>query len=199
MSALTQALQDISLWMGNSTYTHAEWIRRSNQRRAGIEREMIELYSEEYKFQFSEEVYELYQWCDGSIVLGDYANPVSLAPLDWALSELPRLAIFVGDGMYYAVDEASGDLKTSPIYCYDAGHKMGNYAPSITSLMQALAECVRLYDGISACYMSHDKSLLLSHSIQGMDMWQIRKNLLDPICDRYGLIGASNQGGCLWR
>jgi cell wall assembly regulator SMI1 len=74
MSLLTQALQDIDYWIENSKSWHAEWIRSFGVR-PGLEREMIELYSEEYDFRFSEEIYELYQWHDGDIRVGDNANP----------------------------------------------------------------------------------------------------------------------------
>jgi hypothetical protein len=60
MSLLTQALQDIDHWIENSKSWHADWIRSFGVY-PGLEQDMIELYSEEYNFRFSEEIYELYE------------------------------------------------------------------------------------------------------------------------------------------
>lgn len=37
------------------------------------------------KFNFSDEIYELYQWHDGQIVFGDMASPVCFTPLKDAI------------------------------------------------------------------------------------------------------------------
>lgn len=206
MSLLTQALQDIDYWIENSRSWHANWIR-SGRLRPGLEREMIELYSEEYNFRFSEEVYELYQWHDGDIRVGDYANPVMFAALDQAVRDivtehfpyLPYMPLFVGDEIYYVIPEASDDEKVSPIFCFDGyisamesraqgcfRHKV--YAPSITCLMQAIAECAKTYDGISAQHMEVDHSW--------SDIYPDRpkswRSILSPIYDKYGVVGDSS-------
>ncbi|MEM9217237.1 MAG: hypothetical protein AAGD25_23200 [Cyanobacteria bacterium P01_F01_bin.150] len=70
MSLLTQALEKIDYWISHSQSWHANHIRSSPVYRnlPGLEREMIELYSEEFQFRFSEEIYELYQWHDGGML-----------------------------------------------------------------------------------------------------------------------------------
>jgi hypothetical protein len=76
------------------------------------------------------------------------------------------MPLFIGDECYYVTPEASEGQKTSTIFGFDGfisernsrphGYFYHNcYAPSITCLMQAVAECARTYDGISAEHM-HD-------------------------------------------
>jgi hypothetical protein len=126
MSPLTQALQEIDHWIETSKSWHADWIRKFGVR-PGLEREMIELYSEEFDFQFSEEVCELYQWHDGFIRLGDYANPVFFESLDTAGANIvrnhipnrPYMPLFIGDEANWVTPEAFSDQQPSPIFLYD--------------------------------------------------------------------------------
>lgn len=86
-SPLTQALKEIDHWIETSSSYHAGRIRNDFNVRPGLEREMIELYSAEFDFHLSEEVYELYQWHDGHFGVGDYANHVFFGTLDQAVAD----------------------------------------------------------------------------------------------------------------
>jgi hypothetical protein len=208
MSLLTQALQDIDYWIENSESWHADWIRSFGVR-PGLEREMIELYSEEYNFRFSEEVYELYQWHDGFIRVGDNANPIFFETLDYAVKDivtghfpnLPYMPLFRGDECYYVTPEATEGQKTSPVFGFDGyisrreSRPRGDfyhdcYAPSITCLMQAMAECAKTYDGISAEHMRGSRSDIYPG---GPGPW---RSILSPIYDKYGVVGSSSG---MWR
>jgi hypothetical protein len=209
MSLLTQALQDIDYWIENSKSWHAEWIRSFGVR-PGLERDMIDLYAEEYDFRFSEEIYELYQWHDGDIRIGDNANPIFFVPLDCAVTHIvtghfpyiPYMPLFIGDECYYVTPEASEGQKTSPIFGFDgyiSGNKSrprgdfyhNNYAPSVTCLMQAIAECAKNYDGISAMHMDGS-----SKDIYPENTYLCNRSILSPIYEKYGVIGGSSG---LWR
>ncbi len=209
MSLLTQALQDINYWIENSKSWHADWIR-SYGVRPGLEREMIELYSEEYNFQFSEEVYELYQWHGGGIPVGDYANPIFFQTLDQAVASivtgqfpcLPYIGLFRGDGVCYVTPEASDGQKTSPIFAGDGFISNSEssrldfydkrYAPSVTCLMQAIAECAKTYDGISAMHMDYSPSEIYPNYPRiGRS-----RSVLSQIYDKYGVVGDSSG---IWR
>jgi hypothetical protein len=207
MSLITQALQDIDYWIENSKSWHADWIRSFGVR-PGLEREMIELYSEEYDFRFSEEIYELYQWHDGDIRVGDNANPILFLSLDSAVRNivtghfpnLPYVPLFRGDECYYVTPEAAEGQKTSPIFGLDGfirGRELRSdvhfyhncYAPSITCLMQAMAECAKTYDGISAEHMEGSRSDIYPVTGSG-------RSILSPIYDKHGVIGYSSG---MWR
>ena len=118
--------------------------------------------------------------------------------------KVPRLPIFVGDEIYYVVDCATDAQLSLPIHCYDhydsSEFKINTnaYAPSITSLMQAIVECIKTYDGISANYMAGDKNLILSPSSETRDDYGFYKSLLDPIYARYGIRNLDGSGGSLW-
>jgi hypothetical protein len=217
MSLLTEALQEIDSWMQTSRSTHAEWIR-SYGIRPGLDRDLIELYSEEIDFRFSDEVYELYQWHDGIIKVGDYANPIFFLNLEQTDVWLVRpcsphpayLPLFKGHNAYWMIYEASDNQKESSIFMFDGciecsdhsarslpGHSPGKpgheefcpntYAPSITSLMQAMAECARTYDGISAELIDGSlQDLYISHN----------RSILSPIYEKYGVVGDSSG---IWR
>jgi hypothetical protein len=202
MSLLTDALQEIDIWIQTSASSHASQIRRDGIR-SGLDRDLIQVYSEEIDFHFSEEVYELYAWHDGVIQIGDYANPVFFNRLEQMGKYLvreqipysPYLPLFTGDKAYWVIPEASRNQKKSPIFLLDGyitpnslkpedGELSTNiYAPSITSLMQAIAECARTYDGISAqCMDGSNQDLYLSY----------KRSILSPIYDKYGVVGSSS-------
>lgn len=86
MSELTEALEKLSYWIENSQSSHARLIRNHPsvdiRLKPGLEKEMIELYVEEMNFDLPEEVYELYQWHNGSFKIEDYANPVFFKSLE---------------------------------------------------------------------------------------------------------------------
>jgi hypothetical protein len=164
---------------------------------------MIDLYSEEYNFRFSEEVYELYQWHDGYIRVGDNANPIFFIPLDYAVVDivrghvpyLPYMPLFTGDECYYVTPEASEGQKTSPVFGFDGWIERearprgdfyhNNYAPSISCLMQAIAECARTHDGISAMHMRGEKP----HQELFPDL-HFGRSALTPIYEKYGVVGG---------
>jgi hypothetical protein len=212
MSLLTKALQDIDSWIENSESWHADHIRSHLIHGCGVhpglEREMIELYSEEYNFQFSEELYELYQWHNGLFWVGDNANPISFVSLDMAVGNivtehfpcLPYMPLFTGDECYYVTPEASVGQKTSPIFGFDGfisareSRPRGyfyydTYAPSITALMQAIAECANTYDGISAHFMCYGGKLQHREIYPNFPK---KGSILSPIYDKYGVVGDSS-------
>ena len=206
MSLLTQALEEIDYWINNSQSWHANHIRTTSvySNRPGLEREIIDLYSEEFKFQFSEEIYELYQWHDGGMLIGDMSNPISFSTLDNSLSYCirehfpyrPYLPLFIGDESYFTVFEASDLQEKSPVFFFnglilpeDTKPSWGSfdsksYAPSITSLMLAIAECAKVHDGISSEYMFMDTE---SKYIYPDPMKRI--SILSPIFEKYGVTG----------
>ncbi|MBE9029193.1 hypothetical protein IQ266_05380 [filamentous cyanobacterium LEGE 11480] len=209
-SPLSVALAEISAWIDTSQSRHAEGIRTSNQLRPGLDRPTIERTLADTNVHISEEVYELYQWHDGKIVMGDYANAIIFMPLHDAVvaaqrRNLPGLPIFVGDAIYCMVDALSDASLPAPIRCYDGfgGSEpqinTSAYAPSLTSLMQAAAECIRRYDGISAYYMADDPQLKLAHPDVPRHHQGFYQSLLDPIYAKYGIKGFADNAGSLWR
>lgn len=213
MSILTEALKEIDDWIYNSQSGHAAFIRRGmgNGIRNGLERRAIDLYAEETQFNFSDEIYELYQWHDGEIVFGDMANPVCFTPLKnairFAIKEdipyRPYLPLFIGDDAFYVVFDALENQESSPIFFFDGRILPGDlkpshgtfhpsfYSPSITCLMQAIAECTKKHDGISAAYMywnNEESRVYLDRTRQ--------HSILSHIYDRYGVTGDCSG---LWR
>lgn len=211
MSLLTQALRQIDYWINNSQSWHANHIRTVYKNCPGLERDIIDLYSEEFKFKFSEEVYELYQWHDGGMLLGDMANPVIFSSLENSINYLirdhvpcrPYMPLFIGDEAYYVITEASCNNQTSSILFFDGNIFPGPsvssrgrfhprfYAPSITCLMQAVAECAKTHDGISAEYMLMDD---LRHEVY-LDHTR-HSSIFTEIYKKYGVTGDSSG---LWR
>ena len=215
MSLLTEALQKIDYWFEHSQSSYASWHRNRQDiwLRPGLERELLELYSEEYNFRFSEEVYELYQWHDGRICIGDMANPVCFDPLDRVVDFIVRehipcrayMPLFIGDNAFFVVPEASvSNSASSPIFFFDGWifpensdppwgcFRPEHYAPSITCLMQAIAECAEKFDGISAEYMEGDRQTIYPYFSQV----RYRRSILSPIFDKYGVIGDCSG---MWR
>jgi hypothetical protein len=200
MSVLTKSLEKFLFWIENSESSHAHFIRNHPLRRQqvgcedwylqpGIEREVIEMYAEQINFKISEEIYELYQWYNGKFVIGDYANDVYFGTFEEGFDRVfndgyTHFPIFFGDGCYYAVDEANESLTSSPIRLYDGGCEVvSTYAPSLTKLMQAVAECAENYDAIS-----------IQLAIGEID--RQRDYLLTDIYRKYGVVG---QICGLWR
>lgn len=207
-SELSQALSEISCWIDTSNTDHARHLRSSHQLRSGLDRAEIDKYLQDINFSLTEELYELYQWHNGEIILGEYGNPVSFVPLQKAISSMNRhnmshLPIFIGDQIYYVASSAADNRNSSEIYSYDSldswEFKINGaaYAPSITSLMQAVSECVRKYDGMSSYQMAMDKSLRGSSSFQEANVSYT--SLLDSICAQYSIRSITDEPGCLWR
>lgn len=219
MSLLTEALKDIDHWIETSNSWHAKRIRSDDispefRARPGLEREMIDLFAEEYNFTFSEEVYELYQWHNGGFEIGDMANPVFFTSLEHAVEFIirgdtphrPYLPLFIGDRAYFTIPESTHNEQQSPLFFYDGSisteapkpdprwgsFRADYYAPSITALMQAMAECAKTHDGISAEYlcMDRDPREIYNHGPRE------RHSILTPIYRKYGITGASSG---LWR
>lgn len=113
------------------------------------------------------------------------------------------MPLFFGDEAYWVTPEASNGQKTSPIFLFDgfiSSSKLRSdldflpdvYAPSITCLMQAISECAKTYDGISANYMigSWDKKELYPDSPNR------KRSILSPIYEKHGLVGMCS--GLWW-
>ena len=66
MSKLTQALEELFSWL---QLNYPEAVSRF---RRGLSINQIEKMTKDFTFQISEEVIELYQFCNGGMVLGDY-------------------------------------------------------------------------------------------------------------------------------
>ena len=148
MSKLTQALSEIISWL---QINHPEAISRFRQ---GLSINQIEEITKDFPFMLPKEVYELYQFCNGGITLGDY--DLVMYSLESALEnsyvweshkETPSydnhiLTIFHGDGhdVYYALCEKE-EKKSYPIWCAFSGLKTSIYASSLTNLMLTVAEC----------------------------------------------------------
>lgn len=206
MSEFTQALAKFSDWIENSESTHARYIRNHPLReqygfkdwypQPGLERELIELYAEEMNFKLPEEVYELYQWHNGKFEIGDYANPVYFGTFEEGFDLVFKhgfsaFPIFFGDGCYYAISEATDNLISSPIRLYENYVREANiiestYAPNLTNLMKAVAECAENFDVISIYLMDRESKNQLGD----------RAFLISNIYNKYGVVGE--QCG-LWR
>lgn len=210
MSLLTQALVKLSEWIEQSDSWHAKAIRETLPPyglKPGLESELIELYTEEMNLTFSKEIYDLYQWHNGTFILGEWYNPVTFISLDvaliWVKRQIsPKLPIFLGDDLFYVVDSATTpDKEHSPIYCYDGWNSdkkefcsliAETYAPSLTSLVQAMVECAKVYDGISARYMALDDDPKIDYT----ERITYYKSLLQPIYAQHGI--RSSLGCGLW-
>jgi hypothetical protein len=207
MSKITPALSKISFWIEHSESAHAQFIKNGTLDRfypqPGLEKEIIELYVQEMNFKMPEEVYDLYQWHDGEFEVGDYANPVVFQSFDQAFSDFKSyrdiygfkngisfFPIFHGDGCVYGIDEATDNLVSSPIRFYEGLGSSeafpGFYAPSLTSLILAIAEYAERYDGISSYWMKTDPNHKIKNDAAA----------LSPIYQQYGIVGTT----CgLWR
>lgn len=209
MSELTQALEKFSFWIENSRSSHAQMIRSYPVKdeeiksfwslKPGLEREIIELYVEEMNLELPEEVYEIYQWHNGRLEIGDYSNPVYFPPFeevfyrvfDWGFKKFP---VFLGDDCHYAIDPVERGQQTSPIRFYDGGGSSQNdsnifssfYAPSLTNVIKAAVECAEKYDKISIYYGDFDSREQHNH----------QSPLITQIYRKHGVVGLS----CgLWR
>ena len=207
-SDLSQALKEISDWIDTSSTEHAGQIRSSHQLRNGLNRKEIDQCFQEIEFRPTDELYELYQWHNGEIILGEYANPVFFVPLKKAISSMKRhhmshLPIFIGDAIYYVASPTTGNTKSSEIYSYDGfgsrEFKINGaaYAPSITSLMQAVSECVRKHNGISPYMMAMDENLRGNSSFQEAN--SSYTSLFDSIYAQHSIRSIMGGLGCLWR
>ncbi len=201
MTEILEALAKFSFWIENSQSSHAQMIRSHPSRieemrkewlpHPGLEREMIELFVEEMNLELPEEVYEFYQWHNGRFIIGDYANPIYIPPLEDAFEQVfegrfKNFPIFFGDDCYYLIDPVKRGQNLSPIRFYDSGIHRDVYAPSLTSVMKALAECAEKYDLISIYYADFDSQ----------EQRQKQSRFVTQLFERYGVIGMT----CgLWR
>lgn len=208
MSDLQAALKKLEDWIQNSQSRHADFIRCGSLwgLRGGLSAEKIELDLWEIGLEVSDELLGLYQWRDGGIKVGDYANPIYFLPLYESIKLLKshgfsQLPIFVGDCVYYFAEKSNrGDICSS-ISCYvdyGAEHQISAYAPNITGLIKALAECAETYDGISAHNMEGDLALKLPDFVEDRSFQGLKK-LLDEICAQHGLVSIDgDKGGNIW-
>ena len=208
LSPSAKSLKKISYWIENSTSEHAEVIRGEYALRLagtpieandytpqpGLEREILKLYAEEIDFKLSEEILELYEWYNGNFIVGDVSNPVYFVTFEETFLHYADKArafpIFIGDELYYFVEEATRDMNTSPIYALNGvdffSYKTSfivNYAPSITSYMQAMAECIEVYDEISIKCSRYSSQ------------WLKYRPLFSQIYEKYGV---NTEGNVIW-
>ena len=208
MSPLVKALEKISYWIENSNSKHAEKIRGEYDYRLvgtpielneftpqpGIERELLELYAEEIDFKLSEEIYELFEWHNGRFMIGDEFNPFYFVRFEDGFchyaQEFRSFPIFEGDELHYFVNEAIDDIISSPIYVYDGhvfegdrNHYEYYFAPSITSYMQAMAECIETYGEISIGCSDY------------YSQWIKYRPLFASIYEKYGV---NTEGNVIW-
>jgi hypothetical protein len=113
------------------------------------------------------------------------------------------MPLFIGDECYYATSEACEGEKTSPIFGFN-GYVRGEYttqadyiyAPSITALMQAIAECANTHDGISANFMCYGEKPEIKEVYPNFPHIPNNGSTLSPIYDKYGVLGGRDSG--LW-
>jgi hypothetical protein len=207
-SPLVKALEKIDSWIKNSNSQHAERIRGEYDYRLtrtsielneytpqpGIEREMLELYAEEIDFKLSEEIYELYEWHNGNFMIGDVSNPVYFVSFEDTFLRYAEKArafpLFIDDDLYYFAKEATEERYTSPIYALNQSDFLScktsfidNYAPSITSYMQAMAECIETYNEISIVCSDY------------YSQWLKYRPLFARIYEKYGV---NTEGNVIW-
>ena len=197
MSELTEALEIFSLWIENSQSSHAQIIRcnpyiKEYSPKPGLEREMIELYVEEMNIELPEEIYELYQWHDGWFEIGDCSNPLHFVPFEFLFDrflhcELKRFPIFFGDALHYAIDPVEKGQQFSPIRYSNNSFEQneydltcGIYAPSLTNVIKAVAECIQQHDAIS-----------IYHADFSREERNDRSSSMTQIYKKYGVIGLS--------
>ena len=150
MSKLTQALQEIVSWL------RVNYPEAVSELRTGLSIEQIEKITKDFPFVLPKEVYELYQFCNGNMVLGNYdlimgsleSSLEESYSWEWA-KEPPSLnshifTVFHGDGhdVYYVLCDKQ-KKGFSPIWTAWAAHGCDPsiYASSLTNLMLTVAEC----------------------------------------------------------
>lgn len=166
MSKLTQALNEIIHWL---KLNYPEDVLRFRQ---GLSINEIKKATHNFPFVLPKEVIELYQFCDGDIMLGP--NDFVLYSLNSALKWSPHweegykyppnndnhiltLMHGLGKDVYYVL--CNREVKDySPVWHAYAGYSSTSvqmYASSLTNLMLTIAECYR--EG--AYYASFDEEV----------------------------------------
>ena len=126
MSALVQALERISNWAESNDSRFAQRMRQ--EMKPGLTPEEIEQFLSNLPFRLPEEVYQIYQWRNGDMFMGESANPVYFISLSDAVYQEASFShyveslyfpVFLGDGFAYVVCGDTEQQKYSPIYHYD--------------------------------------------------------------------------------
>ncbi|EAZ91207.1 SMI1/KNR4 family protein [Crocosphaera chwakensis] len=150
MSKLTRSLDEIIHWLKLNCPEEVSQLRR------GLSIKEIEEITKDFPFVLPKEVYDLYQFCDGDIMLG--SDDLVLYPLKLALEWSPHceaykdpcsfdnhiLTIMHGCGkdVYYILcDKKEKDY--SSVWYAKMGLDSVIYASSLTNLMLTIAECYR--------------------------------------------------------
>lgn len=150
MSKLTQALEEITNWL------RLNYPEDVSQFRAGLSIEKIKYITKNFPFVLPKEVIELYQFCDGEIMLG--SDDLVLYSLQSALKWSPYweaykcklnqnnhvLTIMHGCGkdVYYVLCNRE-ETEYSPVWYASMGLKPLPFASSLTNLMLTVAECYK--------------------------------------------------------
>lgn len=152
MSQLTQALKEIVIWL------RVNYPEAISKLRPGLTIEEINKITKGFPFTLPKEIYELYQFCNGGIVLGNYDLIIDSLEesleqsysWEWA-KEPPSLdnhifTVFHGDGhdVYYVLCDKQ-EKKKSPVWSAWAAHgcEPSIYASNLVNLMLTVAECYR--------------------------------------------------------
>ncbi len=176
MSDLQTSLQRIDDWIVQNDSKLAKKLQ--NQLNPGLSRSNIESKITEslskynrkaHNPHFPEEVFDLYQWHDGSFWLSNFA---SFNTLDQALglqspvAPVPEFFLPLFSTEYYFCGvfcdkKADGEI---PIYHFESGQ--GNLpfiiSPSLKNLMTAIAECLEQHGGFSPSAMAIDSQGCMS-------------------------------------
>ena len=150
MSKLTQALEEITNWL------RLNYPEDVSQFRIGLSIEEIKYITKEFPFVLPKEVIELYQFCDGEIMLG--SDDLVLYSLPSALKWSPHwesykckldsnnhvLTIMHGCGkdVYYVLCDKE-EKEYSQVWYASMGLKSCPFASSLTNLMLTIVECYK--------------------------------------------------------
>ena len=148
MSKLTQALKEIVSWL------QVNYPEAISDLRSGLSIKQIEEITKDFPFVLPKEVCELYQFCNGNMVLGNYdlimyslESALELSNL-WECTKQPHSInnhiwiIFYGDGkdVYYTLADKK-EKNSSSIWSAWVGLEPSIYASSLTNLILTVAEC----------------------------------------------------------
>lgn len=165
MSALTDALDRIQTWL-QLNYSSATSFAHP------LTYIQIKEMTKELPFKLPREVYELYQWHNGTPVNQGLFPFQKFFPLEEAMNFVIKsrqakvpiypygLIIFGGfkyDRSFYYIPGDEKDKETSPIWCSPMGEECEFFYPSLTHLMLMIAECYET----GAYYVKSEKNLYL--------------------------------------
>lgn len=195
MIALVQALERISNWLESNDSHFAQ--KMQQQMKPGLSPEEIEQLVNKLPFRLPEEVYQIYQWRNGDMYMGERANPVYFISLSEAVYqqasfsnrvESPYFPVFLGDGFAYVVRGATERQKYSLIHEYDTDLLICGevISPNLANIMQAVAECLEIYGFTSAASMAASDDSCTSEEIFN-ELYKKYSSLIFPIYKKYRL------------